>query len=226
MSMTSVQYIGELEYLFNQNRNDQNALSMSKYMKNHFPFYGIKSPLRRELQRSFISKFLLPDKNNWQEICREMWVCKEREMQYFSMEIAFRMKNFWNKNDIEVFEFLIVNKSWWDTVDYIASNIAGHYFKTFPEEITKVITRWNDSDNIWLNRVAILFQLKYKNETDFSLLKKVIQPHISSKAFFHQKAIGWALRQYGKFEPEMVKNYVEITDLKPLSKREALKHLS
>ncbi|MBC8882439.1 DNA alkylation repair protein [Flavobacterium piscinae] len=40
-----------------------------------------------------------------------------------------------------------------------------------------------------------------------------------------QKAIGWALRDYGRFNPNAVINYVENTNLKPLSKKEALRNI-
>ena len=40
---------------------------------------------------------------------------------------------------------------------------------------------------------------------------------------FFRKAIGWALRQYSKFYPELVVRFVEQTSLSGLSKTEALK---
>ena len=106
----------------------------------------------------------------------------------------------------------------------IASNLVGNLFQKYPHLIPAYVSKWEKSDNMWLVRTAIIFQLKYKNDTDFKLLKRVIERHLSSKEFFIQKAIGWALRQYAKFEPELVQEYVKRTDLKPLSRREALKH--
>jgi 3-methyladenine DNA glycosylase AlkD len=78
---------------------------------------------------------------------------------------------------------------------------------------------------MWLNRSAILFQLSYKERTNFDLLKLVCDKHKMSTEFFIQKAIGWALREYAKTNPEAVKDFVSVSNLKKLSEKEALKNL-
>lgn len=78
---------------------------------------------------------------------------------------------------------------------------------------------------MWLNRTAIIFQLSYKEKTNFDLLKSECEKHKHSTEFFIQKAIGWALRDYSRFNPNGVLQYVNSTDLKPLSKKEALRLL-
>jgi 3-methyladenine DNA glycosylase AlkD len=100
----------------------------------------------------------------------------------------------------------------------------GNYLLQFPDEKYKVIESFSNSDNMWLNRSAILFQLDYKKETDFDLLASVCEQHKSSNEFFIQKAIGWALRDYSRFNPSGVLAYVHSTNLKPLSQREALRN--
>ena len=110
-------------------------------------------------------------------------------------------------------------------MDTIAKNILGEYLLEFPLETESVIERFSNSDNLWLNRSAILFQLGYKQKTNFDLLKSECEKHKNSNAFFIQKAIGWALREYAKTNPEGVKNFVATSNLKPLSKKEALKNI-
>lgn len=78
---------------------------------------------------------------------------------------------------------------------------------------------------MWLNRSAIVFQLDYKVKTNFDLLKAECEKHKNSKEFFIQKAIGWALRDYSRFNPQAVKNYVENSNLMSLSKKEALQKI-
>jgi 3-methyladenine DNA glycosylase AlkD len=95
----------------------------------------------------------------------------------------------------------------------------------FPEQINPVISSYSNSDNLWLNRSAIIFQLGYKEKTNSDLLFKECINHSNSKEFFIQKAIGWALREFAKTNPELVKSFVLKTNLKPLSRREALKNL-
>ena len=108
-------------------------------------------------------------------------------------------------------------------VDFIAGTLAGTHFNLYPELIKPVTGRWMKSGNIWLQRSSLLFQLKYKNQTDTRLMFKYIRSLSSSKEFFIQKAIGWVLRQYSKTDPETVIQFVEAHQLPPLSKREALK---
>ena len=119
----------------------------------------------------------------------------------------------------------MISNSWWDSVDTIAVKLVGAYFAEYPEEREKWIRKWIKSDNIWLNRTAIIFQLSYKNQLDIPFLVRAILPHTNSKEFFIQKAIGWAIRQYTKTNPKWVKDFVKSNTLKPLSKREAFKYL-
>ena len=121
---------------------------------------------------------------------------------------------------------MIVNKSWWDTVDYIAVKLVGKHFENFPELIPKHIKTWNSSGNLWLNRTAILFQLQYKKKTDINLLFDIIEKQAGSREFFIQKAIGWVLREYSKTDENAVRKFVMQTNLSSLSKREALKWLN
>ena len=224
ISTKTKKYLQNLYTVFDTKRNEDNAGPMKAYMKNHFEFFGVKATERRLLMRNFIIENGFPESKI--DFISQCWLYPEREMQICGMEILFKMKNNIKKEDIDLLEFIIVNKSWWDSVDFIAANIVGHYFFTFPEEIKNITGKWSVSENIWLNRTCLLFQLKYKDYTDFKLLQTFIHRHKYSNEFFLQKAIGWALRQYAKTSPKEVRAFVTETELKPLSRREALKNFS
>jgi len=113
---------------------------------------------------------------------------------------------------------------WWDSVDVIAPKILGAWFKLYPEQIKPAIAQWLKSDNIWLQRSCLLFQLKYKEKTDTQFLTSVIDQLKDSNEFFIKKAIGWVLREYAKTDSEFVKEFVNSRQLSSLSRREALKH--
>ena len=134
-------------------------------------------------------------------------------------------KNF-KVGDIKLIEYMIINKSWWDTIDFLSPKILGKYFKLYPDEIEKNTQKWILSNNIWLKRSAILFQLKYKETLNTDLLYRIIVPLSNSKEFFINKAIGWILREYGKTNKEWVINFVKKNKLSNLSNREALKHIN
>jgi 3-methyladenine DNA glycosylase AlkD len=140
-------------------------------------------------------------------------------------ELLEKYKKMWAEDMIELFEKLIVTKSWWDSVDYMSSALVSVYFKKYPQQIKPVTESWMASGNMWLQRVSLIFQLTYRKETDTELMFHYMRQLTHSKEFFIQKAIGWALRQHAKTDADLVKQFVENTKLAPLSKREALKHI-
>ena len=167
----------------------------------------------------------MPDVNDLDAILRDLWALPEREFQYIGLGLLDKLEKKLPAKFITTIEYLLVTKSWWDTVDTIASHTVGTHFRRFPRVRDKYLPKWRRSSNIWLRRTAILFQLNYKKETDFELLCDIIRENLGSKEFFINKAIGWALRQYARVEPNAVKRFAKSTSLHPLSRREALKHL-
>ncbi|HJS17667.1 MAG TPA: DNA alkylation repair protein [Anaerolineales bacterium] len=217
-------YIASLKELFEQHANPVQAAPMKKYMRDQFEYLGIKSPQVKALIREYISKHGLPALDDVNEISRELWELPQREFHYAAISLLERLEKKLPSKSIKTLEYLITHKSWWDTVDNI-SHIVGVLFKRFPDVRAKYLPKWRASENIWLRRTAILFQLDYKQETDFALLCEIIRENLGSREFFINKAIGWALRQYARTDPKAVKNFVKSTALNPLSRREAMKHI-
>ena len=126
---------------------------------------------------------------------------------------------------IHLYERLITDESWWDTIDLIAPSLVGYHLQQYPEERMQYINKWISSGNIWLQRSCILFQLKYKLDVDTRLLSSIILELKDSREFFIRKAIGWMLREYSKSDPGFVVRFVQNNELSGLSHREALKWL-
>ncbi|HZH85731.1 MAG TPA: DNA alkylation repair protein [Brumimicrobium sp.] len=203
--------------------NPSIAKGQAAYLKNKFSFFGLKTPFRRDLQGPFLRKENLPEKKKAFKMIKELWDAPQRELHYFGQEFFFKYAKQFKEKDILFLEYMITHNSWWDTIDFIATKPLAEYFKQFPEARRKVVDRWLTSDNIWLQRSAILFQLKYKAETDLELLTDIILKLSVSKEFFIKKAIGWILREYSRTDEKWVLDFVENNELQPLSKREALK---
>ena len=160
-------FISSLEKAFIENSNADNAVAMSKYMKNNFHFYGIKTDNRRRILNAIWAENQKEVTENTREIALTLFSKNERELQYCALEILIKnLKNNYIKEDILIIEKLIITKSWWDTVDVIAKFILGDYLRKFPSETNTVIFRFSNSENMWLNRSAILFQLGYKKKTN------------------------------------------------------------
>lgn len=210
--------------LFEANRNEELAGPMTAYLKNHFPFLGIKSPRRKELLKEHFAEYTLPGPEQLFEEVWKLYELPKREYQYAAIALIEKMKKHLTTDDFPALLQLIETKSWWDSVDSIAPHFVGHIVKLNRDYGEKFMLEWSLSDNMWTNRSAILHQLKFKQQTDTELLFQIIKQHSDSKEFFIEKAIGWALREYAKTDPDLVKVFVEDHPLKPLSKREALKH--
>lgn len=218
-------YFSPLLELFEANRNEVLIPQMTAYMKNRFSYYGLQSPIRRELQKQFIAENGKLDPKIASKEIKKVWNSCNREVNYAIIDIL-KHKRYWEEEDsIELAEWLIVNQSWWDTVDLLAVNCAGQFLKTHPEKTEYYNAKWISSDNMWLNRTAMLFQLKYKDDFNFELLKSNIRHHSHQKEFFIKKAIGWALREYSKRNPSAVIKFMEENELQYLSIREASKYL-
>ena len=218
-------YVVSIKTLFEQNANPMQATPMKKYMREQFEYLGIKTPQNTALQKEFYKQNGLPELSDLDEILRDLWSLPQREFQYVGMGLLGRFEKQLPAEFIDTVEYLILTKSWWDTVDAIASHTVGTHFRRFPKIRERYLKKWRKSQNIWLRRTAILFQLGYKQETDFPLLTNIICENLGSDEFFINKAIGWALRQYAYTDPKAVKKFVQATPLQPLSQREAMKHL-
>ena len=214
-----------IEIDLDQYQNPEKAKQMRAYMKDHFPYFGIQSPIRRQVVNDNWKNHKLGKLEHLYDFVSKCWDQNEREWQYVGMDVAGKCKKLYNETTITFAEKLITSKSWWDTVDWIASHMVGHCFKKYPDLRDKKIELWMASDDIWLQRTCLIFQLKYKEDTDFNLMRALILDLKSSKEFFIQKGAGWALRQYSKFRPDLVKEFIESNpDLPSLTKREGLKY--
>ncbi len=219
-------YVLALKDIFEQNADPAQAGPMKKYMRDQFEYLGIKSPQNAVLMRDFIKEHGLPTPDQLDIISRELWSLPQREFQYAAMTLLGKLEQKLEPEFITTIEYLITEKSWWDTVDLLASHTVGSQFKRFPKVKEKNLKKWRKSDNFWLRRTTLLFQLGYKKETDFDLLCEIVRENLGSDEFFINKAIGWALRQYAHTNPAPVKKFVKATkELHPLSRREALKNI-
>ena len=218
--------LDKLEAKFRDSADPERAFQMKKYMKDRYPFFGIQANPRRAICSEFLKEYGLPEKEILFDVVRQLWEKEEREFQHFGAELANRFKKNIEENDLEMFRWMLVHKSWWDTVDFIAANLVGNYFRVFEKQAETVMKEWLESGNMWLQRTTLIFQLKYKKATDVNLLSLQINSLKHSKEFFIRKAIGWSLREYSKTDPAWVSDFVSKTQLSPLSTREAMKRIN
>ena len=207
-----------------QHKNEEQAQRMSKYMLNKFEYIGIKTSERRKIFKNFFKEYKNEEKIDW-EFVNKCWENKYREFQYIAADYLKNMKDKLTIDDIPEFKRLILKKSWWDTIDNLDMTIGALALKD--SNVNKILLEWSLDENIWLRRIAIDHQLLRKEKTDTELLEKILKNNLGQAEFFINKAIGWALRDYSKTNPNWVKNFIEKNREKmaKLSIREASKYL-
>lgn len=216
-------YLEQVKECYYKNGSLTKAIPMKHYMRDQFEFIGIPTPIRRKISRPFLKKENIPPIKELEAIIREFWILEGREFQYFGQELAMKYVKEIPKEFIGIYELMIQNKSWWDTIDIIAKKLVGDYMKRFPQERNGLLEKWLSSQNIWLQRTCLLFQLGYKEKTDIDCLLGIIEQVKNIDEFFIQKAIGWALREYSKVNPNIVQYYINRTELSKLAYTEGIK---
>ncbi len=218
-------YVDDIEEVFEARANPKRAAQQKAYLRGQFEFFGLTSPIRRELQKPILLKAYLPKKEELHPIINDLWKKPQREFHYFAMELLFKYYKTFDQDDMELFEKMAIQNSWWDTIDYIAPKLMASYLKNHPHQKFEYVDKWNATDNIWLRRCGLIFQLHYKNDMDPVLIEHAIKGNLGSSEFFINKAIGWILRNYSRQNPDSVIAIVDKYPLSNLSRREALRLL-
>ena len=219
-----------------QNEDPEKSVQMEKYMRNQFQFIGLQAGKRRALAQDFLKEKKLETKMratnattdesvlDWKMLLM-FWELPEREFQLIGLDYLKQNEKYLVLADFENLRQLVLTKSWWDTIDFLAKSIGSLVQKE--PQLIEDMKEWSMEENIWIRRVAILHQLAFKEKTNAVLLEEVILPNMRDDEFFIQKAIGWSLREYAKTDEAWVRNFVtrykEV--LSPLSYREAVKNL-
>ena len=208
-----------------ENRNELLAESMSRYMQDKFRFLGIRGATRTEIYKKYFPDARKTKTIDW-DFVESCWNKEEREFQYVVVYYLKAMQKFLKREDISRLKYLIVTKSWWDTVDLLAKVVGSLVIRI--EGYDQIMLEWSKDSNIWLKRVAILHQLSFKEKVDEKVLDEILKNNLGDNEFFINKAVGWALRDYSKVNPKWVTKFIEKNreNMANLSLREASKYLN
>lgn len=207
----------------------ERAEGQQRYMKSAMPFRGVSSPELKAALRPLVAGWS-PDRATWESTVRSLWDdAGYREERYAALALArHRVARPWQDlAALDLHRHLVVSGAWWDLVDEVAGHLVGAALAGHRAEVTPVIRAWAVDDDLWLRRTAVLCQLTHAESTDTGLLHDVIAANLDDQTFWLRKAIGWALRQHARVDPDWVRAEVAACGdrLSSLSRREALKHL-
>lgn len=214
----------EIKKAFETIEDKENAIAMSKYMRNMFDFYGIPTPKRKDVYKDFIKLEKQAKKIDW-EFLDKCYEDKHREFQYLVYDYLLATKQYTSFEDIPKIKNYITTKSWWDTIDFLCKVIGNIGLRD--SRVKELMLDWSKNENIWLKRTAIEHQLGLKDKTDKELLEQIIINSFGSDEFFINKAIGWALRDYSKTNPSWVADFINNykDKMNSLSIKEASKYI-
>lgn len=224
--------VGALWSVLDSAGDPERAVQQQAYMKSALPFRGISAPELKALLAPVLGDpaLRIHDRAEWDSAVRTVWdEATHREDRYAATALSgHRWYRAWQDTDtVPLYRHLIVTGAWWDHVDEIASRRIGPILRAHHEAVAPVVREWAVDDDLWIRRTAIICQLGSKDDTDDDLLVDAIVPNLADPDFFIRKAIGWALRQHARIDPDFVRAFVDEQGdrLSPLSRREALKHL-
>ena len=214
----------EIKKVFESKEDKENAVAMSKYMRNMFDFYGLPTPKRKEVYNDFIKSEKKSKKIDW-TFLDKCYEDTHREFQYLVSDYLLAMKQYVTYEDISKIQNYITQKSWWDTIDFLCKVIGDIELRDL--RVKELMLKWSNDENVWIKRSAIEHQLSLKDKTDYELLEKIIVNCFGTDEFFINKAIGWALREYSKTNPEWVRNFIDKykDKMNKLSIKEASKYI-
>lgn len=202
------------------------APAMERYMKGRAVYLGVAVPDVHRIARPFVAAGRDLDGPGLIAAADECWGQPEREFHYAAIDLLRRWVDRLGPGELAGVERLIRTRSWWDTVDLLASRVVGPIVAEHPPSIA-IMDRWIADDDIWIARAAILHQLAYRERTDPERLFGYVDRRSADTEFFIRKACGWALREYAKTDPGAVRAYVDSRGehLSGLTRREATRHL-
>ncbi len=206
------------------------AAQQQAYMKSAMPYFGIPSPRLNAELRPLLRDWQPTSRDRWEQTVRALWdQAAHREEWYAAIAVARhrRARGWRDPTTLDLWRHLVTSGAWWDVVDDVATHLVGEVLAAHRSAATPVVDGWATDEDLWLRRTAVICQIGHRGDTDLDLLRHAVEANLDDPSFWLRKAIGWALRQHARTDPDWVRAEVDrLGDrLSGLSRREALKHL-
>ncbi len=225
VALSPSRYVALIRKSFADAGDPVRAGGQARYMRQRYAFAGLKAPEWLAIVKDMFRENGVFDGDDLKAFARLCFEEEYHEMFYAALQMMEKQLKKQPAGFIDFLEEAVIAGDWWDTVDWLAT-LTGKHLSRFPALQHRYARKWIATDNIWLQRVAIIHQLKYKEKTDEDLLFEMILTRKSSQEFFVQKGAGWALREYSKSRPKAVRRFISAhPELPALTRREGLKWL-
>ncbi|GAA4729733.1 DNA alkylation repair protein [Nocardioides endophyticus] len=208
----------------------EKAAQQQRYMKSTLPYRGYTAPELKALLRPLLASYEPVDRMAWESAVGALWDgATHREERYAALAVARhrRARGWLAPESLPLFRHLVVTGAWWDLVDETAQHLVRPALVAHRAALTPVLRAWASDEDLWVRRTAVICQLGLRTKTDTDLLRHAIDVNVDDPTFWLRKAVGWALRDYARTDPDWVRAEVSRHGdrMAGLSRREALKHL-
>lgn len=225
--MTPQHYVELIEACLQPLADPTRAAAMRAYLRDRYPFLGIAAPVRRHAVKSLPRP--AADGAALLDIARLLWNKPEREYRYTAVDLLARHAKLLEVADLPALQALALREPWWETVDSLSGVISSilHEARRKGEDGQPLMDDWLAHPVFWIRRIAMLHQLGWRLDSDAARLFTYAATLAPEAEFFIRKAIGWALRDYARWNPAAVGEFVRNNraTLSALTIREATKHL-
>ena len=203
------------------------AANMRAYLRNQFPFLGIPTPARRAALKPLLKVDF--DQKRLLTAADQLWRLPEREYRYAAIDLLARHVGRLDLRAVAPLLALAQREAWWETVDGLAGIVGDvvHAARRRDPDAQVTMDTALRHDCLWVRRIAMIHQLGWRLETDTARLFGYAETLAPESDFFIRKAIGWALRDYARWNPQAVRDVVAALGgrLSPLSAREATRRI-
>ena len=226
--MTPKQFANAVEHALIPLADETKAEGMKAYLLNQFEFLGLAAPVRRAAVKA-IGKVKWHSTDDLLAVAELLWQKPEREYRYTAVDLLRQHSGQLSVNDLPTLQALLLQDAWWETVDGLSAVIAEVMHVAVQQKPNAAVAMdvWLKHPSHWVRRSAMLHQLGWRLDTDTTRLFGYATQLADEKEFFIRKAIGWALRDYARWDPQAVTDFLmeHRARLSGLTVREAAKHL-
>ena len=162
-------------------------------------FLGLTMPEQRKIARGYLD---LP--------LSKIQKLLESEIHEFRMVAGIILTKRCKKNPEEVFNFYLKNAKRfnnWDLVDITCGHIVGKFLL---DKKRKILYDLAKSKNLWEKRISIVSTSVLISEGQFGDALKISEIHLSDKHDLMHKAVGWMLREVGKKDIKVLRDFLKI----------------
>jgi len=227
--MTPKQFVLAVQRAFTPLADASKAEPMKAYLLDQFEFLGLPAPVRRKAVKD-IGKVQWQSADDLLAAAELLWQKPQREYRYTAVDLLRKHSALLNVNDLPALQALLLRDPWWETVDGLSAVIADVMHAAVQQKPNAAVAMdvWLKHPSHWVRRSAMLHQLGWRLDTDTTRLFGYATQLADEKEFFIRKAIGWALRDYARWNPQAVTDFLvqQRTTLSGLTVREAAKHLT